>query len=349
VGQTYHNLQALRGAACLAVIWLHLWHWERDYGVSTPLFEHVRWFGTAGVDVFFALSGFLMAYTQAGRAGRARAVPGFVFRRLWRVLPAYWVVLSVSAVALWAVMGKPLFEPDWRLDWLCWVTLQPGGPTNVYVGPAWTLTYEMAFYLTFGATLALPLRVGTAALMIWAAVILAALPAYPLANPYLRLAVSPLLLEMIAGAFVAALVRKGYTGGGRTAVAVGLIYGIAAVALARLSLGREWLAELGRQPLRIALYGPPAVLLVYGLAAMEARGRLLAPDWLRRTGDASYSLYLVHGPVYPFAVAYGCYLPHARLPHLGWLAATLAVCVAGGFLLHHAVERPLLRLVRRAA
>ena len=88
-----------------------------------------------------------------------------------------------------------------------------------------------------------------------------------------------------------------------------------------------------REPMRVLVYGPAAALIVYGLAAAELAGTYLAPRWLRPVGDASYSIYLIHCAVGWHAVIYGCYVPHNRLPHLGWLAGTFAACVAAGFAL----------------
>lgn len=347
MGRTFHNLQALRGAACLTVIWFHVTDWERQYGVRTPLFEQVRWVGTGCVDVFFALSGFLIPYSQAGRMGRPAAGPVFLLRRLWRIFPTYWAILAASALALLVLMGQPLFAHSWDQSWAYWVVLLPSGPPNMYVGPAWTLSYELAFYLVFAGVIMLRPRVGAAVMVAWGVAVVVAL-ADPPRNPYARAFVSPFILELLGGYIAAVLVMNGRTGRGWTAVVLGVLYMVAAVVAARLHFGREWIPAVGGDHrLWVAVYGLPAVLLVYGLAAIEIHGRVFAPHWLRHTGDASYSLYLAHGPVYPFAISYGCLIPHSRLPHLGWIAATLTACLALGFLFHYAVERPFMRMGKK--
>src|SRR5882672_10027835 len=95
--RTLHNLQALRGAACLSVIVYHIWIWGKAwYDASTPILQEVRWFGNGSLDVFFVLSGFLIPYTQAGQIGKPSEAPRFLLRRLWRVYPAYWVILACA-------------------------------------------------------------------------------------------------------------------------------------------------------------------------------------------------------------------------------------------------------------
>jgi exopolysaccharide production protein ExoZ len=80
------NLQALRGVACLLVVWLHVAATESGmHGLRTPLFHAGWWFGAAGVDLFFVLSGFVITYTHWTQRGRPAAVPGYLFRRAWRI------------------------------------------------------------------------------------------------------------------------------------------------------------------------------------------------------------------------------------------------------------------------
>ena len=81
------NLHALRGLACLTVVLHHVWCLEDRFGVSTLFVREVRWFGLAGVDVFFALSGFLITATNWKYLGTPAAVPRYLFRRVWRVYP----------------------------------------------------------------------------------------------------------------------------------------------------------------------------------------------------------------------------------------------------------------------
>ena len=345
--QTLHSLQALRGVAVLLVVWFHLWGWESNYGLSTPIFDQVRWFGFAGVDLFFALSGFVIAHTQSHHLGRPRAVPGYLFRRLWRIYPTFWVALVLSAWAFSNRLNIPVFRPGWPEEWLHWLLLLPPPPDNRYIGPAWSLTFELLFYLVFALVMLLPRRLGPWLLVAWGLVVLAVLPSWkPGGEPYLGTALSPFVLEFLGGCLVNVLIRRGVTGYGRTALVLGLIYEAVAIVVTRLLTTDDWMVVTAHQHIRVAIYGPMAVLVVYGLAAAELRGHAIAPRWLQRVGDASYSIYLIHSPLGWLAVMYGCLMPHNRTPHLGWLLMTFGACVAAGFALHFAVERPLLRVTR---
>src|SRR5438445_4424488 len=96
--EQFQNLQALRGIACLLVIWFHLWIDARKFGLETPILREIEWFGFAGVDLFFVLSGFLITSTNFRHLGRAAAAPGFLFRRFWRIYPMFWVAMAFTAI-----------------------------------------------------------------------------------------------------------------------------------------------------------------------------------------------------------------------------------------------------------
>src|SRR5205085_9963681 len=66
----FQNLQALRGVACLLVVIYHTATQEELFGLSFQVLRPVHWFGYAGVDLFFVLSGFII--TMIGRKDLGR-------------------------------------------------------------------------------------------------------------------------------------------------------------------------------------------------------------------------------------------------------------------------------------
>ena len=342
-----HNPQALRGVACLAVVLVHLYGLEAAFGPTTPVFREVRWFGFAGVDLFFVLSGFIITAVNRADLGRPGAVPGFLFRRAWRVYPTYWVVMAVSAGLLWATYGNRAFTPEMARSWPWWAALAPVADNNLLVGQAWTLTYEVMFYLAFGVLMLVPPRAAAAGLAGWGAAVVVGLAGPEPGSPVGKLVLSPFVLEFLGGAAVAWLAGRGVRWGWRAAPAVGVGYAAAAVAVVAATAAGPYADAMVSHRLRVLVFGPPAVLIVYGLVAAEGRWPRRVPRWLLRTGDASYSLYLAHPTVLGAAKWVGVMVPHTRLPHLLWLAGTLAATLAVGFLLHRWVERPLLAVARR--
>jgi peptidoglycan/LPS O-acetylase OafA/YrhL len=103
--------------------------------------------GNIGVTLFFLISGFLLYRPFV--AHRLIGAPGtrlrdYARRRLLRILPAYWVALTV--LALWPGLPGNVFGPDW---WRYYGFLQVYSDRTVLggIGPAWTLCVEMSFYV----------------------------------------------------------------------------------------------------------------------------------------------------------------------------------------------------------
>ena len=93
-------ITGLRGLAALLVVYGHSVDW-----FSLPLVNHFS--GEIGVTVFFALSGFLMAYLYIGRDFTALGVTEYAIHRFSRIAPAYLFILLLSVV-ICAALDCPL-------------------------------------------------------------------------------------------------------------------------------------------------------------------------------------------------------------------------------------------------
>lgn len=106
---------------------------EAPLGWLTP----VGWFGWIGVQIFFVLSGFVIAASARGSTFGV-----FLKKRAIRLLPVLWISAALALVvrALW---GEPIGEL--LPAFLKTLVLSPKGP---YIdGVVWTLVVEAAFYL----------------------------------------------------------------------------------------------------------------------------------------------------------------------------------------------------------
>ena len=345
--QHYHNVQALRGIACLFVVVYHLEVWDAAFGANTLILHWFQWFGFAGVDLFFVLSGFVIASTNRDNLGRPAALGRYLRRRFWRIYPTYWAAMLVSAAIAEAVLGKHHFDSTSLTAWPWWLSLAPGGPANSVVDQSWTLIFEVMFYLAFGILLLVPRPLGRILLCSWGAAVAVAVTQRPaLEDPLGAHPLNPFVLEFLGGCLIAGMAERGWRGWWRPALGLGIAYAVVAVLLAATA------SDPGPYGIvvtkyRVAMFGPSAVLILYGFVAAEGVFPRRVPGWLLWIGDASYSLYLSHWSVLLVAVAVGLHLPHTRGPHLLWLAGTMAATIAVGLLFHAVVEKRLLGLSGR--
>ena len=163
----------IRAAACLIVVEHHLSQ-RMSWNVGFGWMEWFRVFvqlGGFGVAMFFVLSGFLLAQ-PFWRALDSKAPPPslrtYAIRRAARILPGFWLALTVTFVLTVTVFGMPLtgelvgrylagffLVADWH-----WVTFFPVEIN----GPLWSISFEVTSYmllpLGFIALFALASRVG---------------------------------------------------------------------------------------------------------------------------------------------------------------------------------------------
>jgi exopolysaccharide production protein ExoZ len=339
------SLQYLRAIAAFMVIYFHAVLQVRLFAGDQAFLPLI---GAGGVDIFFALSGFMMWYTiEQAPVGAGE----FFRRRIVRIVPLYWAI-TMAALAVACVVPSLLRSTVFDLRhavasllFVPWANpaLAATGPEELFVPviiPGWTLNFEMLFYLFFGLTLwsAKPLRLPLLGLMLLGLYWISGLvgTASPLSFYH-----KDMLFEFLAGAILGALhlERRPLPG------AVALCVIVAAFAV---MLGIE-LADGTPSP-RIVLFGIPALLIL--IAALRAEASHSVPSWplLNELGNASFSTYLTHG----FVLA-GLRVVVAKLGlgsgavvfQIGFVLVSLAVAPVIGLATYRRVELPLVRLAGR--
>jgi peptidoglycan/LPS O-acetylase OafA/YrhL len=134
------GLDALRAIAIIAVM---LYHFRRFLPES---FGVIAQYGWMGVDLFFVLSGYLIGYQllRPYSIGERPSVLTFYRRRLFRILPAYLVVVALyETVPAWR--EDPGFGPLWKF--LTFTENIRFNPDFHAFSHAWSLCVEEHFYL----------------------------------------------------------------------------------------------------------------------------------------------------------------------------------------------------------
>jgi len=281
---------------------------------------------SAGVDVFFVISGVVIALSTPPEM----SIRDFLVRRFIRIYPLYWLALAAwVAYALgnggWFhvedVVRSALLLPDLSRAWV-----------PVYL-PAWTLVFEVFFYAVFAACM----LTGRFARPLCGVLLVAV--AFKFAqpgNPQVYFGLAMLLLEFVAGMLIAAAVVRGWVPG----PALGAV--VTAVALAWFAVN----ATPATMP-REMYWGIPAVLLVFGVLGFENL-RLLRSRAALFGGNASYAIYLAHFTAIQavFLIAGRVGFPVEAHPRIvGAIAIPAALAI--GALFYLAADRPLLHRLRR--
>lgn len=318
------GLQMLRGIAALMVLAGHVMAEAAHYfALDIPL-TALPW--TRGVDIFFVISGFVVALSARRYAGRPGA---FLTRRALRVAPLYWIftTLMVAVVMLAPGAAKETgFDPGQiAASYLFLPFERADGRIAPVLSLGWSLNYEMWFYAIIAACLMLPRPfLGVAAVLVGLVAAGLALRPGSAAGIF---ATNPIVLEFLAGiALARAWEAGGRRGDGRLGPALVITGFVLLVTLDGTGLPR-WIAA-----------GLPAALIV-------AAGTLYWPAGTapgQGLGDASYALYLSHRFVLrPLTLILVPLLPATPLAASLFVLLAMAAALAVAVAVHAGIEAPL--------
>lgn len=343
---TLGTLEIGRFLAASIVLLTHLCGDVARYGsgAGAKFFAAINLPTPLAVSYFFVLSGFVMMTAHHGDFGSLKAVPRFWWRRACRIFPVYWLALGLMVYYLYAALTPHLA--------VLMVSLAPV-PVVEFVSPAWSLRFEIAFYLVFGLCL-LP-YIGRVLLGLWVCAVLwlwrpAALSSFLLCAPtkflqsesvHFPLFFAPFEIFFFAG-LAAAIIRLPGTRTGFAAIAAGVLLLLAAGPY------YQWGSTYGA-PLTPVFTGAGLGLVILGLATLERHGALRLGRWARRLGAMSYPLYILHIPLMVYADGWCWNRPHPQGAALFifaalYLATLYLICAGATWLFDQPLQRTLRRI-----
>ncbi|MEI6428212.1 MAG: acyltransferase [Pseudanabaena sp. ELA607] len=368
-----NSLQILRALAAILVLLVH------GTGVVKQVFNETylnQYFvmGNCGVDVFFVLSGFIIFYTNYKLIGNPASFWGFIKKRFIRIYPIYWIVTLaiLPAYLFFRSLGQGdelsvnVLIPSFLLI--------PGYRSPILVS-GWTLIHELLFYLLFSTIILFKPKVYKTIILGWiiSIVILFFINFFTinveLNNRYLLLLTHPQNMEFLMGCVAAWIVvkvkNKSFLKHHIYYVKLSVILSILLIILSGFTpLINLDLFNL-RTGIHVLFYGLSATILVISLALLDLRKQnhhdnvIATPfsiDYLTKhitsfmilLGEASYSIYLLHG------LALSCLskiMAALKLDRLlgSFTSSNLLFClvILSGLLLYLYLELPLLNWMRR--
>jgi peptidoglycan/LPS O-acetylase OafA/YrhL len=309
--------------------------------------------GYLGVDLFFILSGFVLAYNyiDPGKSWTLKRYLQFQGLRLGRIYPLHvlTIVLIVCGLLMASVVHVHVNRPE-GFGWQSlatnlmlvhgWTLVPVPGSWNY---ASWSISAEWFAYLAFPA-LALGIRRLTSARLL---VLMAVATACAGTAVQVAMASGPgPLIRVVPDFTLGAILGRLYLSVGRPSTAWGCLAALAGIGVIA---GFVVLERLHLSPqLVVPLFG----LLVFGLAS----GQGYAVNWLKSpfllaSGEASYALYMMHGVIAMFASRILPLESFAAAPITVRTAVIAVYCavfaiVAG--LTHRWIERPARDRVRSA-
>lgn len=348
------GLDGVRGLAVLAVLAFHV---TSELPQSNILHQFFSW-GWMGVDLFFALSGFLITGILLDTVGKAGYFRTFYLRRLLRIWPAYLALLAILTLVAIAITwldpenrnaSRFLSAAPWY--WLHATNLLTArtplfSATPLGTGHFWSLAVEEQFYLLWPLVI-LALGNKPKRVVIAAAIIIGLAPITRLL--LLHRGVDTLSLYVLMPtrsdslAWGALVLGFAVLDRGLIRRAAPILMAVGAIALTVLTI------RLG-VPHNLS---PSFVLAGYSFAGMTSAGIVAyastgGDSWmnsaaLKLAGKYSYAIYLWHVPIlYALKHVEGLPLPIVAV-------ATVVLTVAAARLSWAFVERPALSLRDLAA
>jgi len=336
-----YNLHLLRAIAALGVVHFH---------ITSVAGLRLDWdVGSRGVDVFFVISGFIIAYIGTSKPDQ------FFIRRLIRVVPFYWAATLVVFAAV-HVAPRLFRTTEGGVTHLLFSLLflpreLPGQPGEVFptLILGWSLNYEMYFYVLFA--LALRFFPKHAPLLCCVAIVAigGAIRAFASSSSTLEFYARPIALEFCFGVGVFYAFRwldRHKSALAKRAVGRWLLGLVLVGSLALLVLFEHYERDTVARHLSAGI--PSFFLVLSALLLERVYGVASKSRVIYLLGEASYVIYLVH-PYIIYSVLRlvirdpnGLSSPVLALLIVGLLALSSVIGVA----IHLWFEKPVMAYLR---
>jgi exopolysaccharide production protein ExoZ len=335
-----NNIQVLRAFAAVAVVVFHT-------GYAFPF---LRPFGSFGVDVFFVISGYIMARILDPASPSSSDF--FFRRRVLRIVPPYWfftILLYLVALRLPQLMGATRAGFTELLKSLFFIPfMKSDGLTQPLLFIGWSLNYEMFFYLALALGLLLHKRFGV---WIGAIIVLATMLAcapFAAQSVLAKFYGNDISLEFLLGIVSYYLCRAISDSQARKLRIPALVICLGSAIMLILLQGLVNKADIPFNTSRVPSLGVLAFLLITSASLLSQGGWDTKLASLVLIGDASYILYLLH-PYCEYSLdrLFGSrfHWLKSATPTGALIGVSLSIVVAN--LLHLYAERPTVRFLNR--
>lgn len=329
-------LQIYRGLASLAVVLHHTYaSFAHYHHLDFKSLQFLASLGKLGVDFFFVLSGFIIAYTTYNYRDKISYLRKYIFNRILRIYVPY-LPVSFAMLLLYFLMPS-LSDSDRSISILTSITLIPDGNPALSVG--WTLVFEMFFYIIYSLNF-FSKKLWYVALACWISAIFSTqIYNAKLDNAFLAVVLSWYNIEFIFGVLVAYLFKNNYlrSASKRMILIPSLLF----------------VLFLYLKVMNIS-YFPFSQNLIFALSAagfvfcgvQNFNKKVSSRNMLMLLGNSSFSLYLLHNPLQSLLVRLVPKLQSQLLILLELMVVILICCVVS-YLYYLIFEKYLISLLKK--
>ena len=352
------NIQFLRFSAAMLVVLYHTAAQVTDsQSAIHGLFFLGQAFGFAGVDVFFVISGFIMAYTTLEKSGIHNGTV-FARKRAARIFSGHWPFFMLTLVVFYWTRNSHFIDSNLIASFFLWP--QPLNRTLLEI--TWTLSFELYFYLLFSVLIWLiPSNKRMLVCTLIAAFLLAlslyqhfVVDAFGLDKLYLMsfknyFLASPFILEFFSGSVLAYYLHKKPAGWSTLWVVAGCALFLASGAINVKIYGGEIEQGFHVVP-RVLWFGSASLMILTGLVRLENRSINTPSRFSLLAGGASYAIYLSHILILVAAKEIGIFSFLSALPFalsaIGYILL-MALVPVYSILHYQKLEKPLHHVFKR--
>ena len=333
------GIQYLRGIASIMVVMAHVTtmaSFEKYFGFD--ILGHFFETGATGVELFFVISGFIIAYASLSPTLTPKLTATEFFRkRFIRIIPLMW--LCIISYAFLRYVGRGVFDPA---PYLRALILYPVGQVTPNV--IWTLRHEALFYIVFCASW-MTGRYWLYVIAAWfvSPLIFSAIDLGLNESVWLSFLFNRLNLLFGAGFIIAILYIKGFI---KPRIPFRHIYLMSILSGAVLMLYANWSMYVSethiRTTLDVFMITMVVSLIVILMLSLKQFGKpCFGNRVLKLLGDASYSIYLFHEFFVSAALGFWSTMDKGANPVLVFLCVTVVATVCS-ITAYWLVERPLI-------
>lgn len=323
-----YNIQILRGLAALWVVFHHsLVHFSK-MNLSFAPFEWLAFYGFVGVDVFFVISGLVMAKTTENLNPGFSSTKKFLSKRFARIFLGYWPILMITCLIIW-LLKPSLFEGK---DIVGSIFLLKINMFELILPQAWSLPFELYFYFLVALIILFNItRIDYFFLSLTVLIVIKLISIDFGISYALDLLFSHMIFEFIFGYYLwvyrNSLIKLSWLFWiGITAISffIGAYFELVGTMWRALTFGGF---SLGIVALAIKLENKPHQSII----------RILKP-----IGDSSYTLYLLHFSLFVIFYQSGLrtFLVDSGLAAVGFISYLMLMIILSYFL-YRVLEKPL--------